>query len=46
MMELRMIPAHRVGNFWKFKFSKIDDWILYGNAGDASSEPAQGRSHQ
>jgi len=45
-MELRMTPAHRIGNFWKFKFSKIDDWILYGNSGVARSEPAQGRRHQ
>ena len=46
IIELRMIPAHRVGNFRKIKFGKIDDWILYGNVGVVSSEPAQVRSHQ
>jgi hypothetical protein len=45
-MELRMTPAHRIKNFWKFKFSKIDDWILYENSGVARSESAQSWRHQ
>ena len=21
------IPAHRIGKFWKFKYSELDEWI-------------------
>ena len=24
------IPAHRIGKFWKFKYSELDDWINSG----------------
>ncbi len=26
------IPAHRVGKFWKFKRSELDEWIKSGKS--------------
>ena len=23
----KKLPAHRIGKFWKFKISEIDDWV-------------------
>lgn len=28
------IPAHRVGKFWKFKKSELDEWIQSGKSAD------------
>ena len=28
------IPAHRIGKFWKFKYSELDDWINSGKSAD------------
>jgi excisionase family DNA binding protein len=28
----RDMPAHRIGRFWKFKFSEVDEWIRSGQA--------------
>lgn len=28
------IPAHRVGKFWKFKYSELDEWINSGKSAD------------
>jgi len=33
-IEVRHLPAHRVGRLWKFKLSEVDAWIERGNAGD------------
>jgi len=32
-IETKGLPAHRVGRLWKFKLSKIDDWVHAGRAG-------------
>lgn len=29
------IPAHKVGRFWKFRFSEIDEWIKSGKSAEA-----------
>ena len=31
-IEGRGLPAHRIGKFWKFKPSEIDDWVHTGRA--------------
>ena len=28
------IPAHRVGNLWKFKRSELDEWIARGKSAE------------
>ena len=28
------MPGHRVGRFWKFKKTEVDDWIRGGGAGE------------
>jgi excisionase family DNA binding protein len=38
----RSMPAHKVGRFWKFKRSEVDDWVRAGNA-DASRRTPAGR---
>lgn len=38
-INLRDMPAHKVGRQWKFKVSDIDEWIRSGGAADkATSE--------
>jgi len=34
----RGLPAHKVGRFWKFKLSEVDDWVRAGGADDADEE--------
>lgn len=31
----RNIPAHKVGKFWKFKYSELDEWV---NSGQSAME--------
>ncbi len=26
-IEVRCLPAHRVGRLWKFKLSEVDEWV-------------------
>jgi len=33
-IEIRSMPAHKVGRLWKFKVSEVDEWIKSGKAGD------------
>ena len=42
-IEHRHLPAHRVGKFWKFKVSEVDDWVLAGGAGEGSSRKEKRR---
>lgn len=30
------IPAHRIGRFWKFKKTEIDEWVSSGKSADIS----------
>lgn len=29
------LPGHRIGRFWKFKRTEIDEWVQRGKAADA-----------
>ena len=31
-IESRGMPAHRVGRFWKFQLSEVDEWVKSGEA--------------
>ena len=51
-IDSRGMPAHRVGRFWKFQLSEVDEWVKSGEAdvsnGAGSDErfiesPKQGR---
>jgi excisionase family DNA binding protein len=33
-IELKSLPAHRVGRLWKFKLTEIDEWVNAGGSGD------------
>ncbi len=33
-IERKKLPAHRIGKFWKFKVSEVDDWVRSGQARD------------
>ena len=40
-IDQRKLPAHRIGKFWKFKLSEVDDWVR-GNDG-AQDRPGSGK---
>jgi len=29
-IDRKGLPAHRIGKFWKFKISEVDQWVLCG----------------
>jgi excisionase family DNA binding protein len=31
-LDLRHMPAHKVGRQWKFKAAEVDDWVRSGKA--------------
>lgn len=31
-IDLKELPAHRLGRLWKFKLSEIDEWVRAGDA--------------
>ena len=31
----RDLPGHRIGRFWKFKRSEVDDWVHTGKAAES-----------
>lgn len=33
-IEKRELPAHKVGRFWKFQKSDVDNWVKSGKAAD------------
>ncbi|EAC6098691.1 DNA-binding protein [Listeria monocytogenes] len=33
----RNLPAYKVGRLWKFKLSKIDDWVRSGGADERTN---------
>ena len=39
-IDVRGMPAHRVGRLWKFQLDEIDRWVRAGQAGDAAGSPA------
>lgn len=40
-IELKALPAHRVGRLWKFKLSEVDEWIRVGGARGKDKEPGR-----
>jgi len=43
-LELKKIPANRVGRLWKFKASEVDKWVKKGGAKSASEEVEQSKN--
>ena len=38
-IETRRLPAHKLGRLWKFKLSKVDEWVRTGGVeGDDGSK--------
>lgn len=33
-LEVKKMPAHKVGRQWKFKVKEVDGWIIEGSAKD------------
>ena len=33
----RSMPAYKVGKFWKFKLSEVDEWIRSGGAAEENT---------
>ena len=31
-IDSKRMPAHRVGRFWKFQLSEVDEWVKSGEA--------------
>ena len=49
-LELRHMPAHKIGRQWKFKAAEVDAWVRSGKAdlapagvGTATRRPARAR---
>ena len=40
-IELKGMPAHKVGRLWKFKLDEVDEWVRAGGA--AQGEPADAK---
>ncbi len=38
-IEIRSLPAHKIGRLWKFKLSEVDEWV---RAEGASEDPTRG----
>lgn len=36
-IEQRRLPAHRIGKFWKFKVTEVDQWARVGDASDGTN---------
>ncbi|WP_295456910.1 helix-turn-helix domain-containing protein [uncultured Thiodictyon sp.] len=41
-IDLKGLPAHKIGRLWKFKLSEVDDWVRSGGAVDQASEESRG----
>ena len=45
-IQHRNLPAYKVGRFWKFKISEIDEWVRSGQAADGMAvEDKQGSAN-
>ena len=33
-IEIKNMPAHKMGRQWKFKVDEVDDWVKTGNAAE------------
>lgn len=39
-IEIRDLPAHKIGRLWKFKLSEVDEWVRLEGANDR--DPQEG----
>jgi excisionase family DNA binding protein len=37
-ITVKGLPGHRIGRFWKFKRSEVDEWVREGKAADTQNE--------
>ena len=37
-IDKRGLPAHKVGRFWKFQLSEVDEWVRSGGAADQADD--------
>ncbi len=42
-IDSKGLPAHRIGRFWKFKISEVDDWVRAAGADDRKGHAEGGR---
>ena len=42
-IDTRGMPAHRVGRFWKFQLSEVDEWVKSGEADVSNNSVSSGR---
>jgi len=45
-IEQKGLPAHRIGKFWKFKISEVDEWIRAGDAADSSGASVKDKTNE
>lgn len=45
-IEQKGLPAHRIGKFWKFKISELDEWIRAGDAADRAADSVKDKTHE
>ena len=43
-IDSRGMPAHRVGRFWKFQLSEVDEWVKSGEADDSNGAGPRNRT--
>ena len=41
-IDLKDLPAHRIGRLWKFKVSEVDGWVRSGGARDEDTRTHDG----
>ena len=37
-INLRRMPAYKIGRIWKFKLSEVDDWVRNGGAAETTTD--------
>jgi excisionase family DNA binding protein len=45
-MQLKGMPAHRAGRYWRFKLSQVDAWIESGDAAEQKSSDTEGKGEE
>lgn len=41
-IELRRLPAHRIGRLWKFRLSEVDGWVKsHGSTSEGTDAEAR-----
>jgi excisionase family DNA binding protein len=44
-IDAKRMPAHKIGKLWKFKLSRVDEWVQDGGAGEMTkAKRSRGRS--